>query len=645
MTGLIAVFGAHGNDVSLAGLVARHPTHASRRDEWHDQFCAVARLHHGVLDRTLQPVFNDVGSLCLLLDGEILAAPDGQDAAGLSSAARLLRIYEHDESAMANVNGSFAAIVYDRVQRRIVLITDRLCTRPLYYFRCGAGGLVVASHMATLTAHPRCPKQIDRNSVHQVLAYEQVIGRGTIYRGVHRVEPGAIVCFDGRTLATRRYWSMRWSQPFSTQEEAAEELTRRLREAVSRRISGGLRAGLLLSGGFDSRLILAAAERPILCLTQAASRNREVATAERAARLAGVDFHFIQIDPARYGELFDEAVRLTGGIQKSQACHFLTAAEQARDWCDVMLCGWAFNSFYRGMLLPGRTVKIGRYAARRHQLIEIDSDDPYRLIATTQGKMAGRTALARILDERARREHESVLEDAVREGLQGFDSDGSTSYNAWEYLILHDLARDEDYGNILSIRTWMDDRIVALDFDLIDAALRLKPEWRLPPVVYGLMLRSVLSPELAELPHAATGLVPSWMGRRVPFPVAVMKRVLRRVRSWATSASGHPLGTQRSWPNFDAVLRHHLPMSDRLKQVPDSEAIAACEMFDPNGMRSVIEAHLQGRESNTKLMFILLTLDSWLRQFGGEPAFAGGQSMPPRSWGAIKGRALRSASG
>jgi asparagine synthase (glutamine-hydrolysing) len=618
MTGLVAIFDARGSSPSLAGMVDRLPTQASRLEEWHDELCVIARLHHGAIETKPQPAFNDSHSLCLFLDGEIYATRYGPTSASMPAAARLLSIYERDEPALADINGSFAAIIYDRVRHRIILISDRLGTRPLYYFRAGSS-LVVANHVAALTAHPRCPKLIDRDTIHQVLAYQQVIGRGTIYRGVHRLESGATVSFDGETLATRRYWTVQWRQPFSSKEEAGDALAQQIRSAVSRRIDGNLRAGLLLSGGYDSRLILAAAERPILCITQAASRNREVEIAERVAQLMGAEFRFIRIDPARYDDFFDEAVRLTGGVQRAQACHFLPVMECIKQWCDVVLSGWAFNIIYRGTLLPGRTTKIGRYATRFHQLIDVNSDNLFHLIARTQKGKPEWPVLAQILSDKARHEHFSVLENAVRDGLRGFDNTGASSlHNAWDYLNLHAIARHAQYGNVLSIRSWMDDRVVALDFDLVDTALRLRPEWRLPALAYCLALQQILPRALAILPHAVTGVPPFRMGHRPPLPIAIMKRALRKAHIWPRSAARHPLGTQGSWPNFEAILRFHSPVRHRLRNLPDSEALAACEMFDRGGLQRVINAHVEGEQSNTKLIFILLTLESWIRQFGGQ---------------------------
>jgi hypothetical protein len=305
---------------------------------------------------------------------------------------------------------------------------------------------------------------------------------------------------------------------------------------------------------------------------------------------------------------------LTGGVHKAQACHWLPELKQIREWCDVLLNGWAFNTIYRGYYLPTQMVKIAAFRARVPQLMELKSDDLIRLVVRNQKNLSRWSILAQIISERGRAEHDAVLEDATRSGLRGFDRGSSSSlYNAWDYLGLHAIGCHADYGNILSIRSWIDDRTIAFDFDLIDTALRLRPEWRMPDVAYRLALRHVLPKSLAALPHAGTGLRPS-VGAKLAFPIVTLRRTLRKAHIWPRSL--HPLGTQASWPDFGALLRHR-PMSDRLTSLPDSEALHACGIFDQKGLRKLADAHLEGKQSSTKLLLLLLMLDSWFRQFGG----------------------------
>src|SRR5262247_24922 len=107
MTGLAAIFDPKGKDAFLTDLVARLPTHASRSEEWHDEFCAMAHLHHGAFETTAQSTVNDAYSLRLFVDGDVY---DENVESGVSTAARFARAYERGANGLAGAKGSFAAV-------------------------------------------------------------------------------------------------------------------------------------------------------------------------------------------------------------------------------------------------------------------------------------------------------------------------------------------------------------------------------------------------------------------------------------------------------------------------------------------------------------------------------------------------------
>jgi asparagine synthase (glutamine-hydrolysing) len=616
VAGLIAAFDPKGPLEPLDALVGSFPSHATGRDTWRDERCIVIRLHHH-FHAAPQPTWSESGLVALFFDGELFgdSAAEVDPGAVLACAVRLFMRGDH--RAVARLNGSFAAVAYDLERCQLHLITDRINTRPLYYFISGSL-IVVASHVAALAIHPRCPRRLNRHALHQVVAYERVVDGSTIYADVRCQEPASVSTFDGDALSSTAYWRLNWSEPAVTAPEAAAEaLASTLKAAVHRRVSDVVRPGLLLSGGLDSRAILAVSGRSLTCFTQATAYNNEVRLAERAASLQGSAFRFHRVEPSRYAEFFDEGVRMTGGIQRAQAAHFLAILHAIRAECDTLLIGYGFDGFLRGLYLPARMLGIGPWRTRLPQLMPLTCDSNVATLARTLRSLTRRSGVERVLRPTARLVHEAELEDAIRTGLAGFESTRSDcrSYDVWDYLELRSVAHLRAYANVLCVRAWIDDRVVGFDRDLLEVALALPPQWRLPDTAYRAAVKRILPGELARLSDATTG-VGGRRGARLASAAFFVKRAGDELRRRMMDPARRSAAHEGSWPEFAELLRQNPTMRARTLRLAASDALDAATIFDRRGVQALVDEHLSGSKNHTNLLLILLMVESWIRQFG-----------------------------
>ncbi len=604
MSGLVAIFNPAGIKAAcLADMIRASPTRASGRDVWEDPCFAAARLHHGVIEAAPQPTWDAGRTLCLFMDGGV---PGFGDA---SAPAACLSLFRGRRDRFADLNGSFALIVYDAVRRRVSLVSDRMNTRPLYYFQAGRE-LVVATHVAALTAHPDCPRTLDRQSLHELIAYRQVLGANTIYDGIRWMEPGSIVTFDGATSRTRAYWRMRWREPDFPQRDLPDLIAEAVRAAVRRRRAPGIRHGVFLSGGLDSRIILAAAEEPLPCLTLGDVETGQLRCAREAAAIKGAPHHFLPVSPDDFWSCFEEGVRLTGGIYGCQHNHFLPVLDRTREHCDVAFSGGYLDTILRGSFMPARRIAFGGVSASVPWPASLPSGDLPSLLARSQ-KTASPVSLVRsVLSREAEAEHEDRLRWGMRNALVGFESD--YPHHAWSYVMMRSMPHNLGFPNVLSIRSRMEVELVAWDHELLEIALRLPPGWVMPDNAYRSAL-ALLSPALARLQYANDGM---------PADANVYLRTASRMlgasaRAVETRLLGNrPLNGSASWLDFCGMLRQAGPLRRRLEDLPRSEALAACGIFDPVGLQAAVDGHLHRNRNHAKFLLMLLTVDEWIRQFG-----------------------------
>jgi len=167
--------------------------------------------------------------------------------------------------------GMFAFAVFDRHERTLHLVRDRVGIKPLLLWTDGSAA-VFGSDLRALESCPLVPGEIDPRAIASLLRYSCIMGTGSILKGVEKVPPGTIVSFnetsDGLSRTDVRYWdpvaiaiesSVRSNRlSFPEQSEMLENI---LSESVGDRLVSDVPLGCFLSGGIDSTLVAALAQR------------------------------------------------------------------------------------------------------------------------------------------------------------------------------------------------------------------------------------------------------------------------------------------------------------------------------------------------------------------------------------------------
>ena len=166
--------------------------------------------------------------------------------------------------ALSRFVGMFAFALWDRRERTLSLVRDRIGVKPLYWTRVG-DIVLFGSELKALMSHPEWRGELDRKAISGFLRYSYIPAPMTVFKGVSKVTPGAVIRI-GPNGDTRqeRYWDLRTvakeaaADPFhGNDEEAVERLDVLLRDAVGSRMVSDVPLGAFLSGGIDSSVVLA----------------------------------------------------------------------------------------------------------------------------------------------------------------------------------------------------------------------------------------------------------------------------------------------------------------------------------------------------------------------------------------------------
>jgi asparagine synthase (glutamine-hydrolysing) len=175
--------------------------------------------------------------------------------------------------------GDFAAAVWDRRRRSLVLARDHTGQRPLHY-HVGSGFLAFASMPEGLQALPGTGTALDSRQLALFVADIPRDGSGSFYKDIRRVEPAHVVTLGPDGAHSRRYWDLpRGELRLRTQADYVQACREQLERATRARLRGVEgRVAAHLSGGWDSSAVAATAARidpgaHILAVTAAPRRG------------------------------------------------------------------------------------------------------------------------------------------------------------------------------------------------------------------------------------------------------------------------------------------------------------------------------------------------------------------------------------
>lgn len=225
-------------------------------------------------DAASQPMSDDLGRIWSVFNGEIynhrwlrrLLEAGDHSFRSRSDGEVIPHLHRDYGPAFAErLRGMFACASYDPSTRTLLLARDRFGVKPLFYAATPAR-LVFASEINALSPVPDVDLAPDAQAISDYLALFFVPAPQTFHRGIRALRPGHLLTAtwrDGRvetrvapfhawTVAPRRSVSLR-----AATDRAAELLD----AAVARQLESDVPLGSLLSGGIDSSLISAAAQK------------------------------------------------------------------------------------------------------------------------------------------------------------------------------------------------------------------------------------------------------------------------------------------------------------------------------------------------------------------------------------------------
>jgi asparagine synthase (glutamine-hydrolysing) len=305
-----------------------------------------------------QVFWNERRDVALLLSGECFPGAHVHQQTALAGGWLIRGYEERGEKFFESLNGLFSGLLVDLRGKRSFLFNDRYGVERLYWHEAKDATYFASEAKALLQVLPEV-RAFDQEGVAQYLSFGCTLDWKTLFRGVQLAPGGSLWTIEnGGCRRTRYFTPAQWeSQPALTEAEFDAQFAETFRRILPRYFEASSPLGISLTGGLDTRMILAAlpesAARPVT-YTFAANEGEslDARIARRVAAVCGLKHELLRLGPdffANFGLHADRTVLASDGCFGALGAHEIYLHEQARERAAVRLTGNYGSEVLRSM--------------------------------------------------------------------------------------------------------------------------------------------------------------------------------------------------------------------------------------------------------------------------------------------------------
>ncbi len=164
---------------------------------------------------------------------------------------------KYDLAFIEKLRGLFGFSFWDRDKKKMVVVTDHYGIKPVVWWEKN-GEFVTASRIKTLLQDQTILREINPDAVYHYMFYHAVCSPISIYKGIHKLEPGRLIQVVSGNARQQAYYDIQYNPDFGQDQDYWERaIFERVQKAVDISASQSPydRTGCFLSGGTDSSTV------------------------------------------------------------------------------------------------------------------------------------------------------------------------------------------------------------------------------------------------------------------------------------------------------------------------------------------------------------------------------------------------------
>lgn len=587
---------------------------ALKHEEWYnvekfiDKPIYMARISSCVFNPEVQPIFNEDETLCIMMDGEIydyqnvkedLISKNHKFSVN-NSPEFILHLYEQKgKDFVQSLNGSFVLTIWDRKKQELLIINDRYGLRPLYYTK-NNGRLLYGSEIKAILTDETFDKIIDWKAVADFFAFEFILGNKTFFQGISVLPPASILSFKKNKLSIEQYWDFKYEEKKYSEEFLAAELAKQFRKAVEIRMQDEKRKGLFLSGGLDSRSILAATNKKFHTYTFGKKGCDDSKIARAVSNEKKMKNKFLELEGDEFPKFAEKAVYLSDGLVNVFHFHAIGLMDIIKDEVDVIFDGLALD-----LSLGGSYLKADNFCCDETSL-------PDMLFKKTN-KLFTEDVARQLFSKEYSEKIKGKAFNSLKTELDKLEDKNIA--NKSDHFFLQNRVRRFTLMSSVYIRNKIELVTPTYDLNFMNVILTVPPELRLNHRIYRKFLKN-LDKELAKIPYGKTGIRPDApeVLRRTSFVIHAITHKIKQLLKMHTRGT-LLIPDKRRYTAYDEWIRKNPLFRKFVKQILLDEKTLKAGYLNRDFLQKMINDHMNYRKDYSIQLCALITFEIWRRLF------------------------------
>ncbi len=561
-------------------------------------------------ERSNQPMISDDRKTSICFNGEIynyvelkeILKESGVNFKTTSDTEVLLELYRNNGIKFLNqLNGMFAFCIFDSENKDFLLARDHTGIKPLFYTFTD-DGIAFGSEIKSLLQVTGVKKEVNKTLIDSYMSVGYSPTNATLFKNIFKLEPGHYMTIKNGQFEIKQYWNIQYDKSNDKGEEYYIKETQNLFEdAVKKQLRSDVPLGVFLSGGIDSSAVVSMMHKQgvkdIKTFSVAwdyGDNFNETKYARSVAKQFNTDHTEYFMSAEDFKDFLPEYIRhMDEPVTEAAAISLYYLSKKTKEKVTVVLSGEGADEVFGGYPIYKYMHVVEQYKKIPNFIRKLILNPILRTLGTKWAKYAD---LSEMSIEQSY-SGVSFYENSQKNKLYStkFSEYVKNNNNQSKLKPFYDYTKNDDLQTkmqYLDIKTWLvNDLLIKADRMSMAASLEL----RVPFLDHRFIEFAATMPSK----YRFKGYENKYILKKAMEPYLTEEILYRKKLGFPT-----PLSIMFKGELFDFV-----------KDIIDSDISHARGYFKQNEIQKILKEHRAGIEDHHRILWQLLVLELWHREY------------------------------